>query len=120
MNIIEILIIIAIIGIMTAIAIPLWRNFTPTAKLNSARSQLISALQQAKQKAITQNRNVFFDVQDDFALEEGLIWQEITFPGEKIKFRPSGAVLKNGKIVIESTKNNKTATIEVRPSGYIR
>lgn len=97
MNIIEILIIIAIISIMTAISIPLWRNFAPTAKLNSARSQLISALQQSKQKAITENRNVSFDVRDDFTLEEGLIWQEITFPEEKIKFRPSGAVLKTEK-----------------------
>lgn len=117
MNLIEILIICAIIAILVGISIPLWRNYQPTLALNRASQELITALRQAQQQAITQNKQVFFDF-NNFNLPEGVVFEKISFPEEKVEFKSDGSVLKSGYVILRA--DSKTATITISPAGYVK
>lgn len=118
MNIIEILIICAIISILAGISLPLYGNFKSTLALNRASQELITALRQAQQQAITENGAIFFDF-NAFILPEAVVFEEVKFPPEeKVKFKSDGSVLKSGYVVLKS--GNKTAKIIISISGYVK
>lgn len=60
----ELLIAIAIIGIMAVIATPYYKSFMAQRRLNGAARQVMSDLMSARQRAVSQNNEfkVFFDV----------------------------------------------------------
>lgn len=118
MNLIEILIICAIIGILASISIPLWKNYQPTIALNRASQELIVALRKAQQQAITENKQIFFDF-NNFDLPEGVVFEKINFPPEeKVKFKSDGSVLKSGYVILKA--DSKTAKIIISPAGYVK
>lgn len=117
MSLIEIIIICAIIGILATVSIPLWQVYQPTLALNRALQELISALRQTQQQAITQNKQVAFDF-DQFNLPENVSFEEINFPEEKVKFQPDGSVLKAGDVILKSS--SKTAKISISIAGYVK
>ena len=61
----ELLIVIAVILILSAVAIPAYFNWLPRYRLNSAADDLLSVLQQAKLRAIKENANVVVDFDPD-------------------------------------------------------
>lgn len=116
MSLIEILITCAIIGILATVSIPLWRGYQPTLALGRTSQELIVALRQAQQQAITENKQIFFDF-NEFALPESVMFESIDFPEQKVKFKPDGSVLKQGSVVLKA--DSKTAKIIISISGYI-
>jgi len=117
MNLIEILIICAIIGILASISLPLWRNIQPTLALNRASQELIAALRQRQQEAITENKIKFFDF-DEFNLPESVVFEEISFPEEKVQFKSDGSVLKDGYVILKA--DDKTTKISISIAGYVK
>lgn len=63
-TLIELMIVIAIMGIVSAIAAPNFMNYMAERRLNGAARMVMSDLMAARQKAVTQNNEfkVFFDV----------------------------------------------------------
>ncbi|MDI6776854.1 MAG: GspH/FimT family pseudopilin [Syntrophales bacterium] len=57
-TLIELMIVIAIMGIMAAIAVPSYQTFMAQRRLNGAARQVMSDLMNARMMAVTQNRNV--------------------------------------------------------------
>lgn len=121
MNIIEILIICAIIGILAGISLPLYGNFKSTLALNRASQELISSLRQTQQQAITENpptgQEKFLDF-EEFILPEGVVFAEISFPGKKVKFKSDGSVQKSGYVILKA--GDKTTKISISISGYVK
>lgn len=68
----ELLVVLAIFGLMAAIAIPTWIILLPTYSLNSAARQIQSELNRIKAQAIAENvtfRLAFSDTADNYAVE---------------------------------------------------
>lgn len=71
-TIMEILVVLAIFGLMAAIAIPTWIILLPTYALNSAARQVQSELHRIKMQAIAENvtfRLAFSDTADNYTVE---------------------------------------------------
>lgn len=71
-TILEILVVLAIFGLMVAIAIPTWIILLPTYALNSAARQIQSELNKIKMQAIAENvtfRLAFSDTNDNYTVE---------------------------------------------------
>jgi len=117
MNLIEILIVCAIIGILAGISIPLWRSFQPKLALNRACQELITAIREKQQQAITKNTNQIFDFAQ-VVLPEEVSFQEINFTEQKIIFLPNGSVQESGNAILKA--DNNTAKINVSVSGYVK
>lgn len=64
-TLVEMLIVIAVILILSAVAIPAYISWLPRYRLNSAADDLLSVLQQAKLRAIKENANVVVDFDPD-------------------------------------------------------
>ena len=63
-SLIELLIVVAIMGIMAGIATPYYRTFMAQRRLNGAARQVMSDLMSARQRAVSQNNEfkVFFNI----------------------------------------------------------
>jgi type IV fimbrial biogenesis protein FimT len=69
---IELMLVLLVISIMSAIAVPLWINWLPSYRLQSANQDLFSAFQKAKLEAVRRNDDVVlsFDPDNDGALAD--------------------------------------------------
>lgn len=71
-TVMEILVVLAIFGLIAAIAIPTWIILLPTYALNSAARQIQSELNRVKMQAIAENvtfRLAFSDTADNYTVE---------------------------------------------------
>ncbi len=57
-TLIEVMVVVAIVGIMSAVAIPSIINWLPNYRLSSAAGDIVSCLQEAKMRAVKENTNV--------------------------------------------------------------
>lgn len=71
-TLLELLVVVAILSILGAVAIPIWSVLLPTFALNSAARQIQSELNRIKRQAASENvtfRLVFSDTGDDYTVE---------------------------------------------------
>ncbi len=137
----EVLVVVAIIGILALISFPLLRNFQPTLQLNGVVRDLVSNLRLTQQLAVSEQVEYCFVLPDNFpsnrayqiiqcgesqSFKQGLIPEEIigltivpSLSNNEVRYNSYGAVKENAQITIENV-HNKTKTINVRPSGFIR
>ena len=77
-TLVEILVVITIIGILSAIAVPNWSTLLPTYALNGAARQVQSELQKTKSRAVSENTNyrlVFSSTGYSIERDTGSGWQ---------------------------------------------
>lgn len=126
-TLIEVLIAIAIVGIISAVAVPVLQNLLPIYRLNSAAGALVSDLQYAKMKAVSQKRNikVLFNIENNsykMQYKDHSIWTDLTGASERN--------LSNAGICLAAASNNPvfsargmvspTATVQIRNSNGTR
>jgi len=126
-TLIELIIAIAIVGIISAIAVPLLQNFLPIYRLNAATGALVSDLQYAKMKAVSQKRNikVLFNIENNsykMQYKDHGIWTDLA--------GASARSLSNAGVCLAAANNNPvfsargmvspTATVQIRNSNGTR
>ncbi|MAG44474.1 hypothetical protein CL633_01135 [bacterium] len=138
-SLIEILIIIALIGILAGISFPIWRNASCSADLKNDTREIIAQLRLAQQNTITEQVaylirfddlvNKYELIQNQeiiqaFNLKEDIRFKSINIQDEtqEIKFTSIGAPFAFGDITLESISSlcqDKTSQIKITPAGYI-
>ena len=132
----EVLIVIAIIGIISVATIPAIRFYQPNIRLSGAARELVTDLRYIQQITVTEQVEhciQFFPLEKKYqiiqcqgseVLEEKTLPTEIQtmtvtgFTQDIVRYNPYGAVQKAGTIVLENTRN-EIKTILVKPSGFI-
>ena len=134
---INLLVTLAIIGILAAISMPLFKNYQPSIKLSAATKDLISDLRYIQQQTITEQKIHFiqFSTSTDsydllkfdaatstlksVFLPTGISFDLISgFTENTVKFNPYGAVYEYGNIILANTSSS-TKIINIKPSGYV-
>lgn len=90
----EMLVVIAIFGLLAAIAVPTWISLLPTYALNSAARQVQSELHRIKAQAVAENvtfRLVFSDTADHYTIQR----VGTTTTQQGIKPLPNGIDIRN-------------------------
>jgi type IV fimbrial biogenesis protein FimT len=141
-TIIEIMIVIAIIGIMVGIAAPNFMDYLKSRRLSGAATQLYVDLMNARQQAVTENKKIVVEfvnnnqyqfVRDNdksetvttgdqtlFLRDIHPEYSDITFSASfNPAFRPDGTG-KNPKITLTSSSTGKTKCIYISTAGRIR
>lgn len=135
---VELLVVISIIALLAASAIPYLKKYQPNLKLNAAARDLTTDLRYAQQLTITEQKvhQVIFDLIDNkyqiqktgaatttvksVILETGITIKQITdLSGQTVVFNYYGGVGEAGKIILTNI-NNAESTINIKPSGYIQ
>lgn len=135
-TLIELLIIISVIGIITAVSIPAFRFFQPTLQLNSISREIVSDLRYAQQLTITEQTEYclkFFLAEKKYqiiqcetaeVLKEKFLPDEIAtltvfgFTDDQVRYNPYGAVAEAGTTTLENSKG-QIKNILVKPSGFV-
>jgi prepilin-type N-terminal cleavage/methylation domain-containing protein len=134
----ELLVIIAVLGILTLIGIPAFRGYRPNLELSRAVRGLIGDLRYAQQLTVseqiehgirfstsTDSYQIVKHLQPEQILEEKNLPNEVDFQlitgfsDSEAVFNPYGAAKESGTITLINTKNT-TSTIEVSPSGFVK
>ncbi|MFA6918592.1 MAG: GspH/FimT family protein [Patescibacteria group bacterium] len=133
----EMLIVISIIGIVSLISLPVYKNITPNIILNSSVRDMASDLRYAQQLAVTEQKiysvqfNVLANSYRIFQADSGEVIRSRDINSQvKINsvsgltsstasFTVTGASLESGEISLMN-KNGKINIIEIKPSGYVK
>lgn len=136
-TLIEVLTVIAIIGILAAIGVPFFNNYRQSLNLSNAATRLTGELRLAQQRAISEQQK--YSVQFDLTLNaydlikesDGSLVEIITLPTPltltnltgfnnttRATFNPVGAVDNDGSITIQDNSGNGLV-IQVQPAGFI-
>lgn len=135
----ELIIVLSIIVMMTAITIPLMRNYLPSWQLTGTTRALLSDLRQAQEEAVTtqiphQINFISLDSPVTYQLAkvegENPILETITMPKtvsiefetivNPITFYKDGGPSTNGTIILKYTESGATKKITISPSGIIK
>jgi prepilin-type N-terminal cleavage/methylation domain-containing protein len=127
-SLLELMIVVSIIAVMSAIAVPNFTNWAPKFRLWSATDDITKHLMLARMSAISQNRNVvvtFFKTErtyrithksgvENYTLPKGILFGDL--PVTAIAFNPTGQADVNLtiKIYADSPKlleNKRTITV---------
>ena len=140
-TLIEMMVVIAIIAVLSAIAVPSFMEYARNQRLNGAARQVYSDLMNARQQAVTENKKIIVEfvsnhqyqfVRDNDASEtvstgdETLVlrdihpeYSDVTFSaGFNPAFRPNGTG-KNPVITLTSSSTGKTKCIVISTAGRI-
>lgn len=135
-SIVEIMIIVAIIGIISTISVPFFRDAAMSLSLSGAARNLASDLRYAQQLSVTTqiNHSVVFDVaNNDYSIintdtsseiKSGKIDPPIFIQSisealdDTATFNATGAATSTGSIILANSEG-RTTTIEIKPSGYV-
>lgn len=136
-SLLELIVVIAIFAVLSAIALPTYQQLRPNIVLNSTARQIASDLRYAQQLAVTEQivySVVFNRVGNSYQiiksspqttirnvqLKPQVSMQSITgLTDNTVDFNAAGAASESGDIVVVNT-NNRSITVEIKPSGYVK
>ncbi len=131
----ELMVTIAIIAIITSIAVPNFIGWLPKHRLSSAARDVLSALEQTRMTAVRQ----YADAQIQFntgassytasvggqtfkagTMPAGVTISSVTFSGTNVVFDRQGIPDEGGNIILSSKAGNKTINVKVSGNARIQ
>ncbi len=134
---IELMVVIGVLGLILTIGVPYIRDSMANLKLTNSAKNIVIYIRNCQQLTVseqmrynvelidTEKKYKIVKTSDSSTLEEevlpsDVIFSEINgFTDDKISFNYYGAAIETGTITLLNTATNKTAVIEVKPSGYV-
>lgn len=135
-TLIELLVTLAVIGIITAVGMPMMLSALRAASIRASAEEMASALHNARQMAITENRAVCATYAAD------VVWYRlgadcdvdydpprwnrltsgatVTSAATNVRFTYLGAAQQSAVFTVESPVDGRTLTVEVLTSGRVR
>ncbi|MFA5029257.1 MAG: GspH/FimT family pseudopilin [Patescibacteria group bacterium] len=136
-TLLDLIAVLAVIGILAAISFPIYKQLRPNLALNSTSRQIASDLRYAQQLAVTeqvvysvsfnqlQNSYSIIKTNPETTLKTVVINPQITIQSinnltaDTASFNATGAAGESGSLVLVNSAN-RTITIEIKPSGYVK
>lgn len=137
LSFVELLISIGILGLIAAVSVPYIRDSISNLRLANSAKDIVSYIRNSQQLTVSEQTHYhteLIDAEQKYKIiktSDGSIIKEETLPSEiiffaingftdnKISFNYYGATIETGTIILKNTTTNRTATIEVKPSGYV-
>ena len=128
-TLIELMIVIAIIGIVSAIAAPNFRTYMAERRLSGAARMVMSDLMAARQKAVTQNVNitVTFTSNHEYSITNDAAVRDIQRDYSDVTFTNSGAAVfyprgnaTGTTVTLTSSKTGKSKKVVVALTGRVK
>ncbi|MFH1192024.1 MAG: hypothetical protein V1655_00970 [bacterium] len=134
---VELLIVIGVLGLLLTISVPYIRNSISNIRLANSAKDIVIYIRNSQQLTVSEQTHYDAEIIDaeqkykivkasdnsvirETGLPSEIIFSEINgFTGDKISFNYYGAAIETGTILLLNTATNKTAVIEVKPSGYV-
>lgn len=140
-TLIELLIVISVITIVSAIAVSSLNNYLPNTRLRGDKNMLVGDLRKAQQQAVTEQKRhiIKFDnsvpsepkyqyilleneneeVLSSREFSRGILVDISGVPDREFSFGASGAPINGGSTVL-TNERGQTKTVEVTPAGQIK
>lgn len=138
-SLIELIIVIALISIVSAFAVPAWQKYTANTNLKTAAREMMADLSNAKQRAVEENLkySITFNVAgNNYALSptdtgvtlwtkelasfgNGIVIESVNFSGSVVSFQTRGTVSMMGNLTLLNSLGS-TAKIIVNITGRSR
>ncbi|MCX5837335.1 MAG: type II secretion system protein [Deltaproteobacteria bacterium] len=139
-SLIELMIVIALISIMLAVAVPTWQKYRANTDLKTAAREVMADLSNARQQAVAENLDVYrltFNVTgNDYALTRtdtgvalwtksvallgsGVVIDSVNFGGSDISLNKRGTV-SNGNLVLRNSLGSRAKiTVNITGRTYV-
>jgi type II secretion system protein H len=146
-TLIELMVVIVIFGIVSAIALPGFNKFMRSLDLNSQVQRTATTIRVVRQRAITENNNFvvywdntikgwgWWDDDDNDGVKDGMEkyaapealpgWITITnsstnpFPSDSVSFLPNGSASASGSVIFSNSDGFTRSLSVVRPTGMV-
>lgn len=135
-SLIELMVVIALISIVSAIAVPMWQNYAANTNLKTAAREVMADLSNTKQQVVEESLDVYrltFNIAgNNYALSRtdtgvtlwtkslasfgnGIVIDSVNFSGSAVSFQKRGTV-SMGNVILRNGLGKK-AKITVNPTG---
>ena len=140
-SLIELMIVIALISIVSAISVPMWQNYAANTNLKTAAREVMADLSNAKQQAVEENLDVYrltFNVAgNNYALSrtdtgvtlwtkslasfgKGILIDSVNFSGSVVSFHKRGTVSIGHLILRNGLGLTATITVTITGRTYVQ
>jgi prepilin-type N-terminal cleavage/methylation domain-containing protein len=137
-TLIEITVVVAIIAVISAISIPIYKQLSPNIVLNATTRDIASDLRYAQQLAVTEQVNyqvVFDPISNSYQIKNSetsailkavaldtrvAIYAINDLTDNTVNFNVTGAATESGTILFNGQSYHVITIIEIKPSGYVK
>jgi len=140
-TLIELVVVVALLAVVAAVAIPTYQLLLSQAQLNSATTQVADLMRLQEQKTVTEQKIYgltivagattipYFLCQDAgcstktiqyYTLPSNIVISQESFSSNDVRFSTAGAPSSSGTVVLKDTARSRQRNVDLRPSGAIQ